>query len=130
MAQSIVLGSTSFSTGQRVFLIDGLPADSESFELVLGIGPNWRSKSGPLFTVFVEIATGGSGFQPWATFTAQGGNVLTPTGQQLDAFSIRATWPGENDGNGGRRKLRATDLRVTITVLQPFTAESVIFRTI
>jgi hypothetical protein len=42
---------------------------------------------------------------------------------------MRGWWPGENDGNGGRKKLRGLALRATLTVGQAFTAESVLVRT-
>lgn len=130
MAQQISLGATSFPVGERQYTIDSLPANSEGFEMALGIGASWRSTSpGPLFTVVCEIALDGTTYVPWRTFTAQGGNVLTPTGAQLNTFYVASTWPGENDGSGGRRKLRGQSLRFSVTVHQAFTATSVDIRT-
>lgn len=131
MAQQISLNSTPFSVGQRQFDVDNLPADSEGFELSLGIGASWRATNpGPLFTVTISIALDGVNFQPWLNFTAQGGDVRTPIGTQLNTFYARGLWPGENNGSGKRRKLRALALHADISVHQAFTAESVLLRSI
>ena len=131
MAATINRGVTQFPVGSQQFLIDNLPGNAEGFELVLGIGAAWRATSpGPLARLDVEIALDGSTFQHWITVQPQGGDVRTPTGAPLDAFSVRGLWPGENDDSGGRRKLRGLSLRATLTVFQAFQAESVLLRTI
>jgi hypothetical protein len=134
MAASISLGVTVFPVGSRQFEVDSLPADSEGFELVLGIGAAWRATSpGPLARIDVEISLNGSTFQPWISVQPQGGDVRTPTGAQLTEWSMKGFWPGEHDGSAnpfGRRKLRGLALRATVTVFQAFQAESVLLRTI
>lgn len=131
MAQQINLGSTLVPAGQRVFTIDNLPVNSSGFELRVGIGPTWLAAAGTLFTLKLELALDSVNFREWIGCTVPGGPSFTKGGAQLTEWVLRGTWPGEHDGSQnrmGRRVLRGTDLRVTLTVAQPFTATSVIFR--
>jgi len=133
MAASLNLGSTPVPAGERVFTIDNLPVNSDGFELRVGIGPSWLAAVGTLFSLKLEIALDGVNFREWFTTTVPGGPFLTKEGVQLAEWSLRGTWPGVHDGSAnrmGRRILRGTDLRITLTVAQSFTASSVIFRTV
>jgi hypothetical protein len=130
VAQSISLGSTSFPQGTQQFLIDTLPANSAGFELTLGVGPTWESAVGRLFDLKIDISIDGSIFQPWISVSIDGGIVRNKAGVQQSTWTLRGSWPGENDGSGGRRVLRGAILRVTLIVAQAFTATSVNIRTV
>ena len=70
-----------------------------------------------LFTVEGEISlvTGQPAYQPWFKTTFSG---AAPTRGNTSKMKV-AYWPGENDGSGGRNKLKG-DFRLTLTPAQSF----------
>lgn len=124
MASSINLGITAIPAGTRVFAINGLPNNSSGFSLVVGRDATWLTP-GTLFSLLLEIALDGVEFQEWMRCSVAGGAALDKFGQPATRWSLAGTWPGQNDGSGGRQVLRATDVRVTLTVPQSFTVVSV-----
>lgn len=124
MAASIALGATAIPAGTRVFAINGLPGNSSGFSLVIGRDASWLV-AGTLFSLLLEIAIDGVTFQEWMRCSVAGGAQLDKSGQPATRWSLAGTWPGQNDGSGGRQVLRATDVRITLTVPQAFTVASV-----
>lgn len=129
MASSISLGSTVIPVGNRQFIVDNLPGNSEGFELALGCSP-WDALVGRLFNLQLEISLDGINWQSWISFGVDGGQKLDSQGVPLTVWGLVGTWPGQTDQNGNRQKLRAVSLRVNLEVVQTFTCSSVSLRTV
>jgi hypothetical protein len=129
MPQTFTRGATNIPAGTWLWEIDGLPNNSEGFTLTLTPGASWLAASGPLFAFDVEIALDGVTYRPWFHVERPGGPVRDRQGNDVPMI-LQATWPGENDGSGGRRKLRAARLRVVLTALQPFDCTAIDLRPI
>lgn len=133
MPASINLGATAVPTGSRQFLIDGLPGNSQGFELTAGLNASWTGATGKLFDLTIEIALDGVNFVPWITGSVNGGPVLDKAGAAKSTWNMVGTWPGGHDGSAnpfGRKVLRAASLRATLTVAQVFSITSLTLRTV
>jgi hypothetical protein len=128
MARTFSRGYTAIPAGVRDWEIDGLPGNSEGFRFVMAPGPAWLAASGPLFTFDIKIALDGVNFQQWIHVEQPGGPVFDRLGNP-SSFKLSGKWPGENDGSGGRRKLRAANLRLTLNALQAFDCDSILLET-
>jgi hypothetical protein len=130
MAKSVTLESILIPSGQFIFSIDTLPANSRGFLFVLGRDATWLLASEVLFSVTLDIALDGVNFQRWMACSVKAGAALNRNGSPATIWVLEGTWPGENDGFGGRRALIATNVRITLTVPRSFSVSSVNLRSV
>jgi hypothetical protein len=128
MPKTLTLGVTPVAVGQQQFEIDQLPNNSDGVIITFGVSQSWIDAEGPLFSLDLLIALDGVNYQQWIRVDYVGGQPVDRSGP-ISAVRVVGKWPGENDGAGGRRKLRAASLRAVLTVHQAFSFQSVDART-
>jgi hypothetical protein len=119
MARTIDIPSQAYTPGEYgPFEINGLGGADNGFELTL-TREAWPV--GLVVTVRIEISEDGTTWKPWIVAPMAGGEILGRDGQPLLVARVSGTWPGENDGSGGRRKVRQQKVRMLATVAQALT---------
>jgi hypothetical protein len=119
MARQLDVPSTTYQPGTYQFTIDHLRPTSDGFYTTLS-RENWPA--GAVGYISCEISSDeGATFHPWFGQDLLGGVILDKFGNPITTVISSGEWPGENDGSGGRRVLRQSDIRVTLTVTQALT---------
>ena len=120
MARTLSRASQAYTPGNYgPFAINALTVGDNGFNLTF-TRVAWPSGIVAIIRVDISMDNGAS-FTPWIECPMSGGVVLDKLGAVQTAAEISGKWPGENDGSGGRRVLRQTDVRFTAQVLQTIT---------
>lgn len=122
MARSVTIPSRAYTPGAPIQReIDSIPQGSAGYVITMTRGGAEPWTAGDCVRLQIDIAPDGVNFIPHrdqifgASLTNRDGSVRT-------SYTIQATWPGENDGQGGRRVVWSSNVRVTMTALQNFTS--------
>jgi hypothetical protein len=116
MAQSRSIPSAVYPVGVREFELNQLPGSSEGAKFTF-TRESWPEGDVARIDVYMmrnavwQHVMGGN---------LTGGTIIGRDGNPLTVSTMSFTWPGENDGAGGRTKLRGSDVKVTANVLQSF----------
>lgn len=114
MPRSIVVPERQYDQGQQYQVdINGIPSFKDGFKVTF-TRVAWPL--GAVANIQIDFATDGVNFQHWIGATLAGVAAI----DEQPVSGIQATWPGENDGSGGRRALAKSEVRATMSVVQTF----------
>jgi hypothetical protein len=117
MPREITIASTLYQPGTLTRTVNNIPAARK------GVTVTFTRESWPgtpddiVATVTVTGTQGGQTFTI-GPFGLPGGVVLARDGSSALTSTVGWEWPGENDGSGGRRELKITDVTMAFTVIQ------------
>jgi len=128
MAKNLTIAERNFAVGTFTREIDTIPATSNGFELRMArdaVGGIESKAETTLADLQIDISLDdGATYHPWIWTQINGGVINDRFGNPIKTLIVSGLWPGENDGSGGRRILRQTNVRFTLTVTTPFVASA------
>lgn len=119
MPRNANIPQNTYAAGTRTFELNNIPQDTVGGRITF-TRVAWPNVN-PLLTIHARYSRdNGSTWLPWWSVVWAGGDTVKD-GVTLPSSSVGFTWPGQNDGSGGREVLRGTDLQFEVINTQSLT---------